>query len=138
MARHQGGARKQSKLNELAAKPYWREKDARIALAAWESSSEPLAVFAAETGLKATRLAWWRKRLGASRPADQRSRGACTEAVRFLPVVPVQSKVPREVAPAVADQQPIELILGSSYVVRLHAGFDEAALTRLLDVIEAR
>jgi transposase-like protein len=45
----------------------WSEKEARVALAEWRRSGEPLAAFARKHGVAEARLYWWRKRLGPQR-----------------------------------------------------------------------
>ena len=45
----------------------WTESDARRVLAEWERSGHTLEAFARSRGLVPQRLAWWRKRLRASR-----------------------------------------------------------------------
>lgn len=140
MARRRlGGRGKTSELADLAAKSYWRAVDARRALSAWEKSGEPMTAFAKAHGLKASRLAWWRKRLGAEKPTASRCAGASTEAVRFLPVVAVGGADACDEADTTRPQPaPIELVLPSGHVVRVAAGFDAGELSRLLDVLEAR
>lgn len=46
---------------------HWTESDARRVLAEWERSGHSLEAFARSRGLVPQRLAWWRKRLRASR-----------------------------------------------------------------------
>ena len=46
---------------------HWTESDARRVLAEWERSGHTLEAFARSRGLVPQRLAWWRKRLRASR-----------------------------------------------------------------------
>jgi hypothetical protein len=45
----------------------WTEADARRVLAEWERSGDTLEAFARSRGLVPQRLAWWKKRLRASR-----------------------------------------------------------------------
>lgn len=47
----------------------WTEEDGRSAVAEWRASGKPLDAFARRHGLRPQRLAWWRDRLEASRPA---------------------------------------------------------------------
>ena len=47
---------------------HWTESDARRVLAEWERSGHTLEAFARSRGLVPQRLAWWKKRLRASRP----------------------------------------------------------------------
>ena len=137
--RRQGGRGNKSELADLAGKSYWREVDARRALSAWKESGEPMTSFAEAHGLKASRLAWWRKRLRAARPEARRCAGASTEAVRFLPVVAVGDAFACDEANTTRPPPaPIEFVLVSGHLVRVAAGFDAGELSRLLDVLEAR
>ena len=47
---------------------HWTEADARRVLTEWERSGHSLEAFARSRGLVPQRLAWWRKRLRATRP----------------------------------------------------------------------
>lgn len=51
-------------LRGLAGPAHWTEGDARRVLAAWAASGVGRASFARRYGLRATRIAWWEKRLG--------------------------------------------------------------------------
>lgn len=104
----------------------------------WRDSGLRLKEFAAEIGVNANTLAGWRWRLGAQ------ARGEAHEAPsppRFLEIV-TPSEVPeRSAASASAEQavaEPFELILSGGQRVRVPVQFDDRALRRLVDALEAR
>jgi hypothetical protein len=101
------------------ATDYWTEDEAREALKAFEASGLTLAAFGRRAGIAATRLRWWRKRLGPS------------AAVAAMVPVTIKS-VPASPAPAVPP--PLEVVLGE-LAIRVPVGFDGATLVRLLDVL---
>lgn len=89
--------------------------------------------YAAETGLNAHTLSWWKWRLGAGaehtpRPRSRRARAVTTTAAP-LTFVEVTPPTPTE---------PFELILPTSIRIRVPPAFDAATLGRLLDVLEQR
>jgi hypothetical protein len=51
----------------VSRRTHWTESEARRVLADWERSGHTLEAFARSRGLVPQRLAWWRKRLRASR-----------------------------------------------------------------------
>ena len=93
----------------------WRAADAERALAQLEKSGESVAGYERRTGIPASRLHWWRKRLA----ADQ------SEGPRFVPV-----RVTGEVTTAA-----LEIVVGAR-VVRVRDGFDDEILLRLIRVLE--
>ena len=106
----------------------------------WKDSGLTAAEFAAELGISAGSLKWWKWRLDAaptamttSRPVPKKLRSSAitkTSTVRPLTFVEMT-------APGVADA-PLEVVLPSSVLIRVRAGFDDVALGRLLDVLERR
>ena len=75
-----------------------------------------MAGYERRTGIPASRMHWWRKRLGADR----------SEVPRFVPV--------RVTGEAVTEA--LEIVVGTR-VVRVRGGFDEEILMRLIRVLEA-
>ncbi|MBX3246519.1 MAG: hypothetical protein KF901_04990 [Myxococcales bacterium] len=77
-------------LRGLAGPRHWTEDDARRVLALWEASGLSRSDFARRHRLRATRLAWWERRLGewgaeveSDAADDQRSEGD-----NFIELVP--------------------------------------------------
>ena len=102
---------------------YWRETDARAALAAYQASRLSLGVFARRHGLTVQRLRWWRQRLA-------RAASATTAAApQWLPVQ-LLSEGPRGPAP------PLEVVVRGGQVIRVPAAFDPAVLRRVVAVLE--
>ena len=99
---------------------YWREPEARAALAAYAASGEPLETFCRRHGVGVQRLRWWRQRL-----ADV---GA-----------PVGAAPPGFVAVQVVagPAASIEVVGAGAWVVRVPPGFDVATLQRVLTVVAA-
>jgi hypothetical protein len=102
----------------------------------WKDSGLTAAEYAAETGINAHSLSWWRWQLGSASksasPAQRRARRprvAATKTATPLTFVELT-------APPIAE--PLEVVLASSIRVRVPASFDAAALGRLLDVLEQR
>ncbi len=99
----------------------------------WKDSGLTAKEYAAELGINAHSLSWWRWRLssaGSPTPRAARSRRrASRDSAAPLTFVEL---------PAAATSEPFEVVLPSSVRVRVPAGFDAAALGRLLDVLVAR
>ena len=93
----------------------WSAADGRAALAAAEESGLSLASFAAQEGLVAQRLYWWRRR-----PAE-------TELVRAPTFIELK---------AGSAPQLIEVVLRSGRVLRLPESIDVATMQRLVDALE--
>jgi hypothetical protein len=100
---------------------YWRESDARRALAEVERRGETDVAFERRTGIPVSRLRWWRKRLRAVRP----------DPMALLPVQVVRSKGSE--ADSIATS--FEVVVGER-VVRVPPGFDDDALRRLVRALE--
>lgn len=102
----------------------WSKRVAR-----WQTSGLSAADFADSLGVSAASLKWWKWRLSAaSKPKPKRLRKTVEKpAVTFV-----------ELAAPLASDAPFELVLPSSLVVRIRAGFDERTLSRLLDALAAR
>lgn len=104
-----------------AASKYWRETDARVVLAAMSDSGMPLTVFGGHFGIRVEKLRRWRRRLGESVEVG-------FHEVRLVePLVTVDR--------GVADAM-FEVVVRSGRTVKVPAGFDSAALGRLVEVLE--
>ena len=89
-----------------------------------EASGLRVADFARQIGVNARTLKWWRCRFR----AEVSSR---TKAVPPLSFVEVS-------APVTSSRDEFEIVLRSDVRLRVPARFEDAALTRLLDLLEAR
>lgn len=102
----------------------------------WKDSGLTAGEYAAETGIKAHSLSWWRWRLGtgsekvvAERRPVRKSRVVAAKPSPALTFVEVTAPRPAE---------PFEVVLASGVRVRVPPSFDAATLIRLLDVLEQR
>jgi hypothetical protein len=102
---------------------YWREEDAREALAEVEARCESDAAFQRRTGIPASRLRWWRKRLSVSASTD-------SVAMHLLPVKVVDGEGAAAPAPCTFE------VLVGSVVVRVPHSFDAESLARLVRALE--
>jgi hypothetical protein len=104
---------------------YWHEADARRALAEIERRGEADVAYQRRTGVPASRLGWWRRRLGGS------NGGA--HPLQFLPVQVRGPAAPSPRPPAEPREcpSPFEVVV-SGHVVRVPAEFDDKALVRLV------
>jgi len=98
----------------------------------WKDSGLTAKEFAAELGINAHSLAWWKWRLGARKPA---ARSAPPRRARKPPAVGPLTFVE---VPSAEPSDSIEVVLPSSVRIRVPATFDAMALGRLLDVLEQR
>ena len=100
----------------------------------WGDSGLTAKEYAAEIGIKAHTLSWWKWRLSSDAPAQgrrRRARHAPTAGAGATPLTFV------EMATAVAHE-PLQVVLPSSIRILVPATFDAPALGRLLDVLEHR
>lgn len=102
----------------------------------WKASGLSAKEFAAQSGINWRSLSWWKWRVGAGFPKKKRKPKASVagspeapKALAPLSFVEVTASVMRE---------PLEVVLPSGLRVRVPAGFDDATLARLLDVLERR
>lgn len=120
-------------LRRVAGPQHWSEEDARRVLALREASGESEASFARRHGLRATRLAWWRRRLGewtaqadvGADRAEATPTGADDGFVRLVMSTPPQ-------APTAATVHVGDVVVEFASVDRGAAEF-VAALSRALD-----
>lgn len=102
------------------AKRYWREADARRALAALERSGLSLRAYCEESGISERKLRRWQRRL-----AELSSAGGAFREVRVVPSPTAEAAEPGFVG---------EVVVGRFRVCAPH-GFDAAELRRLLDTV---
>lgn len=111
----------------------------------WKDSGLTAKEFAAETGVNASTLSYWRWKLGAEAREEQkaaggRKRSAATKRSRGAARSQRQSATPSlvevPVAAVVTAPDPVELVLGDVRV-RVPVGFDEATLTRVVRAVGA-
>jgi hypothetical protein len=103
----------------VAARPYWRESDARVVVEAWRRSGEPLSRFAKHHGVHPSRIARWASRLEGSE-----------RALWFHPV-----RLASGVSQSLGSPS-IEIRLIGGRCVRVDRGFDVDDLRRVLAVLE--
>ena len=108
------------------AEAYWRSE-----VAAWRGSGQGRGAYCAAHGLSAKTFGWWVWRL---ERGDRQT--AAAEFPRFLPVeVAVEPAVEAAIPVAAAVDDRIEIVLAGGLMVRVGAGFDAAALQRVLGVL---
>jgi hypothetical protein len=103
----------------------------------WKDSGLTAKEFAAELGINAHSLTWWRWRLSSTRTAATKTR---VRTQRTASEVSSATPAPLtfvELSAAVA-LEPLEVVLPSSLRIRVPSGFDAGALRRLLEVLDAR
>lgn len=114
-----------TELSHLKQSAYWREEDGRLALEAWRRSGLPLATFARQHGLGATRLRWWRERL------KEHTSAAPVAPFRFMPVTVVGGTS----APTTKGSS-IEIVLACGHLIRVADDFNADTLVRLVHALE--
>lgn len=114
-----------SEIQQVAARGYWREGEARVVVEAWQRSGESLAAFARSHGIGRRRLERWARRLGGP-----------DGSIRFHRVRLVER---RPTSDAVHDGgAPIEIEWAPGRRVRVFPGFSAEDLGRVLEVLEGR
>lgn len=105
----------------------WRDR-----LERWRRGNKTDEEFAAIEGVKVSSLKWWRWRLSAADARrEQAGRPAATSApVRFVEVTPAPAR------PVAGGACHYEVVLRNGRVVRVPAGFEDAALARVLKVVD--
>ena len=106
----------------------------------WKDSGLPAKAFAAELGINARSLAWWKWELSKSEPSavtasPRRRRSRSAPATALAKTISPMTFV--EMTTSVVGE-PLEIVLPSALRVRVPVGFDDATLTRLLDVMDRR
>ena len=74
-------------LRGLRGRKQWREDDARRALQLCETSGQSRAAFARQYGLRATRFAWWKRRLAEWASPVASEQGDDAKGARFVELV---------------------------------------------------
>lgn len=101
----------------------------------WKDSGLTAKEYAAEVGINAQSLSWWKWHLSSTDAAPPKAPPTPRRPRNATPNTP--SPVTFVELPATAVAEPFEVVLPSSVRVRVPSGFDEAALRRLLDVLGA-
>jgi hypothetical protein len=102
----------------------------------WKQSGKSAVEYAAEIGVRAGTLKWWRWRLSApAEPQRALVRGAASPLAKVTPAI---SPITFVEMTAAIDGDRLEVVLPSSTRIRVRPGFDSATLAQLLDVLEAR
>jgi len=96
----------------------------------WRDSGLSAKEYAAETGLKASTLSYWKWRLKSEAKPAPRSTGRKQPQGRSLPFI--------EVAAGAIATSRFEVELAHGVIVRMPMDFDSEALGRLLAVLEQR
>ncbi len=115
----------------------WNEAAARDFVEQLQSSGETVAAFARERGLNAWTLYEWRRRLGVRPPqrlSTMHQPGAQVAVPTHSAFLPV--RVTAQPTPPVASAEPLEVVLAGGRRVRVPSNFDDAALRRLVSVLE--
>jgi nuclear transport factor 2 (NTF2) superfamily protein len=103
-------------VQQVAARRYWREPEARLLVEAWRSSGERLTEFARRHDFEPKRLARWVRCL------ETDNRGVGFHAVRLVQRRP-------------EPEGPIEIELARGQLVRVPRGFEAEDLRRVLAVL---
>lgn len=99
----------------------------------WVRSGRTSAEYAAELGVNARTLVYWKWRLGKeARESGERARPSARAAIEPLKLVELTSPV------LGTSASRIEIALGDGVVVRVPDGFETETLRRVLDVVEGR
>jgi hypothetical protein len=102
----------------------------------WKDSGLTAKEYAAEVGISAHSLTWWKWRLSsksgiAAKGARPRRRARKASPDTAAPLTFVELSAP-------TTAEPFEIVLPSSLRIRVPSGFDATVLRRLLDVLVAR
>ena len=101
----------------------WRKRVER-----WKDSGLTAQQYAAELGIKASTLQFWKYKLGGAAPEQRRKPARSRDDGANLPLVELQPVV-------MASVQMFELELVGGRRLRVPAGFDAPSLERLLEVL---
>jgi hypothetical protein len=116
---------------ERASRETWAKRVER-----WKESGLTAKEYAAELGINAHSLSWWRWRLGAGEvKPTARPRRAIRNATPTTISTPPLTFVEMTAA---AATEPLEVVLPSSIRIRVPSSFEASTLGRLLDVLEQR
>jgi hypothetical protein len=116
---------------DRASRETWAKRVER-----WTDSGLTAKEYAAELGIKAHSLTWWKWRLSSGAAAPKASPRRRRSAKRSTPVAAAPLTFVEMTAAAAPE--PLEVVLPSSIRIRVPSAFDAAALGRLLDVLDQR
>jgi hypothetical protein len=108
----------------VATEKTWAERVTR-----WEQSGQTAKVFAAQEGVRAQSLSWWKWKLRKGARGQSAARRAQVVPLSFVRLEPTAG----EAAP---EALPLEVVLAGGRVVRVPARFDAQALVRLVVALE--
>lgn len=99
----------------------------------WKESGLSSARLAADIGVNAKTLAWWREELARASAGPKRAlvKDRTARPVTLAPLKFIEMT-------ARSDGGAVEVVLPSGVAVRVRPGFDTATLVRVLDVVESR
>jgi transposase len=119
---------------DRATREVWTERIER-----WKESGLSAKEFATPLGIKPRTLRWWHWNLGTSavRKGPRRRSAAKSGAIVERPSTAMSPLAFVEMTASVLSE-PLEVVLPSTFRVRVPTGFDDATLVRLLDVLERR
>lgn len=112
----------------------WSQRDGERMLAALRSSGLSAARFAARHGLTAQRVYWWHHRLRDSAPTS-RVKDVRASRPTLVPVHIVHDAPEVTASADDARNAVVEIAVGNNAVVRVHQGFDEQLLRRVLQTL---
>jgi transposase-like protein len=113
--------------SSVGAKRYWREADARQALAALDRSGLSLREYCERTGVSERKLRRWKRRLETATPHS--TPGFREVRVVETPVVETASGVEEAVVDIAGE------VIAGRYRVRAPLGFDASELRRLIATV---
>jgi transposase len=105
----------------MATRAEWKKRVEK-----WNKSGKTADEFAAEEGIQAKQLGWWRWKLGVE-AAPVKAAGAPS----FLPVRVVEPRAPTVLVSALMD-----IMLPNGRIVRVAPGFNLAALAHVLRIAD--
>jgi len=123
--------------------PSIKEQHWRDVIQQWQVSGQTVRVFCAEHHLSEPSFYSWRRSI-TLRDQPQQANGACTEPTSHDEPADLPAFVPVRVVPSAISVTPpsaatgLELVIGSSRVVRVPPRFDADTLRRLLTILEEK
>ena len=115
-----------------AISPQWAHW--RSVVEQWKDSGENPEEFCAHRSIVFSKFRWWRGHIE-KQGGRAETRVATKAEPAFVPLV-VRGNA-REVCTAGSDAPPLELVLRGGCMVRVHPGFDESCLVRLVAALES-
>jgi transposase len=107
-----------------ATQKTWAERITR-----WEQSGQTAKVFAAQEGVSAQSLSWWKWKLGQEATDEKAARRAQVVPLSFVRLEPTACE-------DASEALPLEVVLTDGRVVRVPSRFDAQALRRLVVALE--